>query len=69
MMRRPAALLLGALAHVGTSASFENMNLQDYVISSTPGTHKAGTYNTKWSEYPDGGVSFCHSLLCPGRFS
>ena len=38
--------------------AFPNMNLQDYVISPTPGTKRPGVYNTKWSEYPNGVESF-----------
>jgi hypothetical protein len=48
---------VGLLGCVVVAAAFPNMNLQDYVISPTPGPNKVkGTYNTKWSEYPDGGV-------------
>ena len=50
------ALLLGAAVAAADAASFDNMNLQDYVISDTPGAKMPGTYNTKWDQYPAPGV-------------
>ena len=46
-----------AVGRASMAAAFDNMNLQGYVISPTPGA-TPGKFNTKWSEYPDGVESF-----------
>merc|ERR1712137_1198102 len=55
----PGRLLLGL---VPMTLAFENMN-GEYVITPTP--NAKGSFNTKWNEYPNGGVEYFEVELGP----
>ena len=54
--------ILVVLLFASSTNAFDNMN-GDYIISATP--NATGHFNTKWNEYPNGGVEFFEVYMGP----